>query len=88
MIFVLGISMDTRPPDEVIEWLAERELEYPIAMSDMELASDFGVWAFPTLVVVDPTGAVYQSHQGVLSRPELDDLLDQIAREFPTPAKG
>ncbi len=87
-LLVLGISIDTRAPDEVIAWLAERGLEYPIAISDQQLAVDFGVWAFPTLVVVDPEGAIHQSHQGVLSRPQLDDLLDQIAREFPVPTPG
>jgi len=87
-LLVLGVSMDTRPADEVVAWLKERELGYPIAISDQQLALDYGAWAFPTLVVVDPHGNIYKTHQGVLSRPQLDDLLDQIAREFPSLPRG
>ena len=34
--------------------------------------------------MIDAAGQVVRSHQGVLSRPELDDLLDQLERDFPT----
>lgn len=80
-LLVLGLSVDTDPPDRVEAWLAEREIGYPIAMVEQKLAIDYGAWAFPTLVVVDPTGAIHSLHQGVLSRPELEDILDRIARE-------
>jgi len=81
-LFVLGLSMDTDPPQSVEAWLAEREIGYPIAITDQQLALDYGAWAFPTLVVVDPDGRVYRRHQGVLSRPELEAILDTIEREF------
>ncbi len=80
---IVGVSMDTDPPEEVSEWLAERDLTYPIAIADPQLSVDYGVWSFPTLVVVDPLGRIARSHQGVLSRPELDDLIDQLQREIP-----
>jgi len=82
-LFVLGLSLDTDPPADVEAWLAERDIGYPIAITDQQLALDYGAWAFPTLVVVDPSGHIYRMHQGVLGRPELEDLLDRIAREFP-----
>lgn len=81
-LMILGVSMDTDPPDQVRAWLAERGISYPIAIADQQLALDYGVWSFPTLVVVDPAGRIVRSHQGVLSRPELEDLLDGLEREF------
>ena len=69
-------------------WLAERSLDYPVAIVDQRAAVDFGVWAFPTLVVIDPAGRIRRLHQGVLSRPELEAILDEIASEGPTEAAG
>jgi peroxiredoxin len=86
-LVVLGLSLDTDPADDVIEWLSKREISYPIAIAEQQLAIDYGAWAYPTLVVVDPAGAIYKVHQGVLSRPELEDVLDEIQRKFAAKAK-
>jgi peroxiredoxin len=83
-LVVLGLSMDTDPPAEVEAWLRERGIRYPIAIADQQLAVDFGAWAYPTLVVLDPDGRIYHMHQGVMSRPELEDVLEAIEREFST----
>jgi peroxiredoxin len=80
-VFVLGLSVDTDPAEDVIAWVDERGFRYPIAIADQELAIDYGVIGFPTLFVIDPQGRVHTQHTGVLSRPELDEILDEIARE-------
>ncbi len=82
-LMVLGLSVDTDPPDRVRAWLAARDLDYPIAIARQSLAIDYGVLGFPTLVVVDPAGRVHTRHTGVLSRPELEAILDAIAAEEP-----
>jgi len=84
-LMVLGVSMDTAPPDEVSAWLEREGITYPIAIADFDLASDYGVYSFPTLIVVDPAGRIVRSHQGVLGRPELDAILDDLERAFPPP---
>ena len=81
-LMVLGLSMDTDPPERVSAWLKERSVEYPVAMADQQLAIDYGAWAFPTLVIVDPAGDIYYLDPGVTSRPEIEALLDAIDREF------
>ncbi len=82
-LLVLGLSMDTDPPAEVEAWLEEKGIGYPIAIADQQLAVEFGAWAYPTLVVVDPDGRIFHMHQGVMSRPELEAVLDAVANEFP-----
>ncbi len=79
---IVGVSMDTDPPEKVSAWLAERGIRYPIAIADPQLAVDYDVWSFPTLVVVDPAGRIARSHQGVLGRPQLDALIDALQREI------
>lgn len=80
-LMILGISVDTDPAPKVTEWVKQRNLEYPIAIAKQDLAIDYGVLGFPTLVVIDPDGGIHTRHVGVLSRPELEDILDEIARE-------
>ena len=64
--------------------MAERaEKSRLAAIADPQLSVDYEVWSYPTLVVVDPAGRIARSHQGVLSRPELDELIDQLQREIP-----
>ena len=84
-LMVLGLSMDTDPPAKVSEWLRERSVEYPVAIAGQQLAIDYGAWAFPTLVIVDPTGEIYFLDPGVTSRPEIEAMLDSIEREFASP---
>ena len=84
-LMVLGLSMDTDPPAKVSEWLRERSVEYPVAIAGQQLAIDYGAWAFPTLVIVDPAGEIYFLDPGVTSRPEIEAMLDSIEREFASP---
>ena len=78
---VVGISVDTDPPEVVATWVEERGFEYPIALGDQELAMRYGVIGFPTLLIIDPDGGIHTQHVGVLSRPELEEILDEIRLE-------
>jgi thiol-disulfide isomerase/thioredoxin len=80
-LMVVGVSVDTDPAEIIAAWVAERGIEYPIALGDQDLAMRFGVIGFPTLFVIDPDGGIHTQHVGVLSRPELEEILDEIRLE-------
>jgi thiol-disulfide isomerase/thioredoxin len=80
-LMVVGVSVDTDPAEVIAAWVAERGIEYPIALGDHDLAMRFGVVGFPTLLVIDPDGGIHTQHIGVLSRPELEEILDEIRSE-------
>ena len=82
-LMIVGISVDTDPPNKVSDWIAERGFLYPIAIGDQDLAMRYGVLGFPTLVIIDPNGGIYTRHTGVWSRPEIESVLDQIRRDRP-----
>ncbi len=82
-LMVVGVSVDTDPAEVIAAWVAERGIEYPIALGDQELAMRYGVIGFPTLLVIDPNGGIHTQHVGVLSRPELEEILDEIRLEQP-----
>lgn len=77
-LMIVGISVDTDPASTVAEWIEERGFLYPIALGDQDLAMRYGVRGFPTLVIIDPFGGIHTRHVGVLSRSEIESLLDQI----------
>ncbi len=77
-LMIVGVSVDTDPASKVAEWIAERGFVYPIAIGDQDLAMRYGVFGFPTLVIIDPSGAVRTRHTGVWSRPEIEAVLDEI----------
>jgi cytochrome c biogenesis protein CcmG/thiol:disulfide interchange protein DsbE len=77
-LMIIGVSVDTDPPNKVSNWIAERGFLYPIAIGDQDLAMRYGVIGFPTLVVIDPSGGIHTRHTGVWSRPEIESVLDQI----------
>jgi peroxiredoxin len=82
-LMIVGISVDSDPAERVAKWIAERGFEYPIAIADLDLAMRYGVFGFPTLVVIDQSGGIYTRHTGVWSRPEIERVLDQIRLEVP-----
>lgn len=82
-LMVVGLSVDIEPIDEVAAWVAERDLVYPIVMADQDLAMKFGVIGFPTLLILDPTGGIHTRHTGVLSRPEIESILEEIRLSLP-----
>lgn len=77
-LMIIGVSVDTDPPNKVSDWIAERGFLYPIAIGDQDLAMRYGVIGFPTLVIIDPSGGIHTRHTGVWSRPEIESVLDQI----------
>lgn len=84
-LMILGISVDTDPASEVEEWVQERDFSYPIAIGDQELAMDFGVIGFPSLIIIDPEGRIFTRHTGVWSRPEIEEVLEQVRRAHSAP---
>ena len=79
-LMILGVSVDTDPAPKVAAWIEKRNIGYPIAIASQDLALEYGVLGFPTLVIIDPEGGIHTRHIGVLSRPELEEILDEIAR--------
>ncbi len=84
-LIILGISVDTDPASEVEQWVKERGFSYPIAIGDQELAMDFGVIGFPSLIIIDPDGRIFTRHTGVWSRPEIEEVLEQVRRAPSSP---
>ncbi len=77
-VVLYGISTDTEGPEVVAEWTAEKGVRYPILLADDELARQYGVTGFPTVVVVRGDGTIDSRHAGLIQVVELEEILSAI----------
>jgi thiol-disulfide isomerase/thioredoxin len=90
---VVGVAVDVEGAEVVAPWASEQGVGYTILIGDEELARKFGVLGFPTLVLVDPEGAIDSLHVGLIEHAELEDLVAPLAsqvsrREIPPDEAG
>ncbi len=76
-LVVFGVSVDTGGEDVVAEWVAQKDVRYPILLDGEPLARRVGALGFPTLLVVTPDGLVDEQHVGLI---EVETLEASLAR--------
>jgi cytochrome c biogenesis protein CcmG/thiol:disulfide interchange protein DsbE len=77
---VLGVSMDDNWTP-VRPFLAEHNVNYPVAVGDDEVAKLYKVQILPVTLLIDKKGRIADSHVGVVDRAafekEIQALLDE-----------
>jgi len=61
---VLGVSVDEGGEREVKNFIAERKISYPVAVSGEDLQTDYGLRSIPTIYVINKKGIVAEKYQG------------------------
>jgi peroxiredoxin len=75
---LLGLSVDELPAAEVGRWAAQRGIEYPVALADLDLAVAYGGGEFPFHVLIGPDGHVRERlPPGTHDRHELLELIER-----------
>jgi len=74
-VVVIGVSVDVEGPAVVVPWVEEHGVGYTIVFGDEELAAEFGVFGFPTLVIVGPEGELDSRHVGLIEYDMLEGLV-------------
>jgi thiol-disulfide isomerase/thioredoxin len=74
-VVVIGVSVDADGLAVVAPWAEEQSVEYTIVCGDEELAAEFGVFGFPTLVIIGPEGELASRHVGLLEYDALEELV-------------
>lgn len=57
---VLAISVDLDDPDSIREWVAEKGIQYPVALGDLDVAALYGAELFPFHILVSPEGRIVE----------------------------
>jgi thiol-disulfide isomerase/thioredoxin len=83
---IIGISEDEAPPEQVKRFVAEMQMNYPVAMTTPEIEKLFpGITALPTTYVVNPEGKVVQKHIGMLPPAQTEAEVRTLADLTPHP---
>jgi cytochrome c biogenesis protein CcmG/thiol:disulfide interchange protein DsbE len=77
-VVVYGVSVDTEGPDVVGAWIAEKGGRYPILLGSMDLALEFGITGFPTLVIIARDGTIDTRHAGLIQQSELEEVITRL----------
>lgn len=78
---ILAISVDNLTLEALAEWLTERDVKYPVALGDTDLAGMYGADAFPFHVVLGPDGKVLERlESGFHDREQLRAVLARHAK--------
>jgi len=64
-LVIIGVSLDKQGPSVVKPFMRELGMNYPVAMGDEKIVSDYGgIEAIPTTFIIDRQGKVVTVHQG------------------------
>jgi thiol-disulfide isomerase/thioredoxin len=81
-LVVLGLSVDRGPADDVRRFLAERGIDYPVAIVGPEVERAFGgVRGYPTSFLVDRTGKVRHQALGPLAMLSFEPAVRRLLEE-------
>jgi peroxiredoxin len=61
---VLGVSVDEGSDRDVKNFMIERKINYPVAVSGEEMQVDYGLRSIPTIYVINKKGIVAEKFQG------------------------
>ena len=61
---ILGVSVDEGNDREVKDFIADRRISYPVAVSGEEMQTDYGLRSIPTIYLINKKGIVAEKFQG------------------------
>lgn len=79
---VVGISMDATGSDDVRRFLADRHIDYPVAMASGKVVQDFGgVALLPTSFLIDKYGRTRYEVRGIFAPVALERAVSHLLAE-------
>ncbi len=61
---VLGVSVDEGNDREVKNFIVDKKITYPVAVSGEEMQADYGLRSIPTIYLINKKGMVAEKFQG------------------------
>jgi len=78
-VIIIGLSLDSAAPSEVVAFAKKAGINYPIVMSTDEIAQQYGVKeGIPVTTIVGPDGAIVDSHLGKVEKGYLEAQVKKL----------
>jgi len=76
---VLGVSMDDDGWKAIKPFVADMKVNYRVLLGNDQVAKDYGgLDALPTTYLIDREGRIAGYHQGLASRKDFEDAVDEL----------
>ncbi len=76
---VVGIAVHSGGPEDVAQFLEDKEVSYTIVVGDEDLTERFGGIGFPTYFLIGADGSVFKMYVG-----EMKNMQDKLERDIET----
>ncbi len=64
---IIGVSVDTETKDEVVPFMRDQKINYPIVYGNMSVYQQYGgIRAIPTSFVIDKQGKIVATYEGLI----------------------
>jgi thiol-disulfide isomerase/thioredoxin len=78
---VIGVSVDDEGWEIVKPYLATKQVNYPVVVSDEAVNTSYGgIESLPTTFVLDKDGKIANTHVGLVSKKEYESDIEQLLR--------
>lgn len=76
---IVGISVDTDTKAEVIPFMKEKGINYPVVYGNMNVYQQYGgIRAIPTSFVIDKQGKIVASYEGLMSKQTYENHIKKL----------
>jgi thiol-disulfide isomerase/thioredoxin len=78
-VVVIGISVDTDTKGEVVPFVKQMGINYPIAYANAGVVQSYGgIESIPTSFVIDKNGNVADTHIGLVPKSEITNVINKL----------
>lgn len=76
---IVGVSVDTDTKNEVIPFMKEYKINYPVVYGNMNVYQQYGgIRAIPTSFVIDKQGKIVASYEGLMSKETYENHIKKL----------
>lgn len=79
---IIGISLDRKSPDSILEFAEEYKINYPLVMATAKIVMDYQPGDFiPATIIIDKNGKIRERHVGYMDKATLKSYFLKLAEE-------
>ncbi len=81
-VVIIGISLDTQTKPDVVPFIKEFGINYPVAYATMEVVQNYGnIESIPTSFIIDQSGKIVDMHIGLVEKSVYVDKITELLKK-------
>lgn len=81
-VVIIGISLDTETKPDVIPFIKQYGINYPVVYGNMEVVQAYGnIQAIPTSFIIDQNGQIVDKHVGLVDKSAYLNKIEELLKK-------